>query len=189
MEINLIKQFINYIESEEVDNIYTLTLDDDNNEIILNQDKYIILSFEDAKRILKSKLQLDIKNQDYNLLSEVIDLPKYIDENKLFDFILNNYNYLEDLNLEDEIKKGYSLASAIHTFINDNSPENIVFSYLYGTSVYNECLVINDDDIDDIIESYLDVLMYNYKYNYDKDSNYYYYCKLQSCFVLIKIEC
>ena len=84
MEINLIKQFINYIESEEVDNIYTLTLDDD---IILNQDKYIILSFEDAKRILKSKLQLDIKNQDYNLLSEVIDLPKYIDENKLFDFI------------------------------------------------------------------------------------------------------
>ena len=43
MEINLIKQFINYIESEEVDNIYTLTLDDDNNEIILNQDKYIIL--------------------------------------------------------------------------------------------------------------------------------------------------
>ena len=43
MEINLIKQFINYIESEEVDNIYTLTLDNDNNEIILNQDKYIIL--------------------------------------------------------------------------------------------------------------------------------------------------
>ena len=55
MEINLIKQFINYIESEEVDNIYTLTLDDDNNEIILNQDKYIILSFEDAKRILKGR--------------------------------------------------------------------------------------------------------------------------------------
>ena len=129
MEINLIKQFINYIESEEVDNIYTLTLDDDNNEIILNQDKYIILSFEDAKRILKSKLQLDIKNQDYNLLSEVIDLPKYIDENKLFDFILNNYDYLDDLNFEYEFKKGYSLASAIHTFINDNSPENIVFSY------------------------------------------------------------
>ena len=117
MEINLIKQFINYIESEEVDNIYTLTLDDDNNEIILNQDKYIILSFEDAKRILKSKLQLDIKNQDYNLLSEVIDLPKYIDENKLFDFILNNYDYLDDLNFEYEFKKGYSLASAIHSLI------------------------------------------------------------------------
>ena len=186
MEINLIKQFINYIESEEVDNIYTLTLDDDNNEIILNQDKYIILSFEDAKRILKSKLQLDIKNQDYNLLSEVIDLPKYIDENKLFDFILNNYDYLDDLNFEYEFKKGYSLASAIHTFINDNSPENIVFSYLYGTSVYNECLVINDDDIDDIIESNLDTFMYNYKYNYDEYSNYSYYCKLQDCFILIK---
>ena len=71
MEINLIKQFINYIESEEVDNIYTLTLDDDNNEIILNQDKYIILSFEDAKRILKSKLQLDIKNKEYNIISEI----------------------------------------------------------------------------------------------------------------------
>ena len=186
MEINLIKQFINYIESEEVDNIYTLTLDDDNNEIILNQDKYIILSFKDAIEILKSKLQSDIKNQDYNLLSEVIDLPKYIDENKLFDFILNNYDYLDDLNFEYEFKKGYSLASAIHTFINDNSPENIVFSYLYGTSVYNECLVINDDDIDDIIESNLDTFMYNYKYNYDEYSNYSYYCKLQDCFILIK---
>ena len=74
MEINLIKQFINYIESEEVDNIYTLTLDDDNNEIILNQNEYAILSFKDAIEILKSKLQSDIKNQDYNLLSEVICL-------------------------------------------------------------------------------------------------------------------
>lgn len=189
MEINLIKQFINYIESEEVDNIYTLTLDDDNNEIILNQDKYIILSFEDAKRILKSKLQLDIKNQDYNLLSEVIDLLKYIDENKLFDFILNNYDYLDDLNFEYEFKKGYSLASAIHSLIKNYSIKDIIFDYLYGTSVYNECLVINDNDINNIIESHLDALMYNYKYNYDKDSNYYYYCKLQSCFVLIKIEC
>ena len=186
MEINLIKQFINYIESEEVDNIYTLTLDDDNNEIILNQNEYAILSFKDAIEILKSKLQSDIKNQDYNLLSEVIDLPKYIDENKLFDFILNNYDYLDDLNFEYEFKKGYSLASAIHTFINDNSPENIVFSYLYGTSVYNECLVINDEDIDDIIESNLDTFMYNYKYNYDEYSNYSYYCKLQDCFILIK---
>ena len=186
MEINLIKQFINYIESEEVDNIYTLTLDDDNNEIILNQDKYIILSFEDAKRILKSKLQLDIKNQDYNLLSEVIDLPKYIDENKLFDFILNNYDYLDDLNFEYEFKKGYSLASAIHSLIKNYSIKDIIFDYLYGTSVYNECLVINDDDIDDIIESNLDTFMYNYKYNYDEYSNYSYYCKLQDCFILIK---
>ena len=186
MEIKLIKQFINYIEDNKIDNIYTLTLDDDNNEIILNQNEYAILSFEDAKEILKYKLQSDIKNQDYNLLSEVINLPDYIDENKLFDFILNNYNYLEDLNLEDEIKKGYSLASAIHTLINNNSLENIVFNYLYGTSVYNECLVINNNDINNIIESHLDVLMYNYKYNYDEYSNYSYYCKLQDCFILIK---
>ena len=186
MEIKLIKEFINYMEENKTDNIYALTLDDDNNEIILNQDKYIILSFEDAKRILKSKLQLDIKNQDYNLLSEVICLSDYIDENKLFDFILNNYNYLEDLNLEDEIKKGYSLASAIHSLIKNYSIKDIIFDYLYGTSVYNECLVINDDDIDDIIESNLDTLMYNYKYNYDKYSNYSYYCKLQDCFILIK---
>ena len=52
MEINLIKQFINYIESEEVDNIYTLTLDDDNNEIILNQNEYAILSFAPYNRYL-----------------------------------------------------------------------------------------------------------------------------------------
>ena len=189
MEIKLIKEFINYMEENKTDNIYALTLDDDNNEIILNQNEYAILSFKDAIEILKSKLQSDIKNQDYNLLSEVICLSDYIDENKLFDFILNKYNYLEDLNLEDEIKKGYSLASAIHSLIKNYSIKDIIFDYLYGTSVYNECLVINDNDINNIIESHLDALMYNYKYNYDKDSNYYYYCKLQSCFVLIKIEC
>ena len=186
MEIKLIKEFINYMEENKTDNIYALTLDDDNNEIILNQNEYAILSFKDAIEILKSKLQSDIKNQDYNLLSEVICLSDYIDENKLFDFILNNYNYLEDLNLEDEIKKGYSLASAIHSLIKNYSIKDIIFDYLYGTSVYNECLVINDDDIDDIIESNLDTFMYNYKYNYDEYSNYSYYCKLQDCFILIK---
>ena len=188
MEIKLIKEFINYMEENKTDNIYALTLDDDNNEIILNQNEYAILSFKDAIEILKSKLQSDIKNQDYNLLSEVICLSDYIDENKLFDFILNNYNYLEDLNLEDEIKKGYSLASAIHTFINDNSPENIVFSYLYGTSVYNECLVINDDDIDDIIENYKQELLEYYKNDTYEYYNFSIICNLESCFVLVKNE-
>ena len=186
MEIKLIKEFINYMEENKTDNIYALTLDDDNNEIILNQNEYAILSFKDAIEILKSKLQSDIKNQDYNLLSEVICLSDYIDENKLFDFILNNYDYLDDLNFEYEFKKGYSLASAIHSLIKNYSIKDIIFDYLYGTSVYNECLVINDNDINNIIESHLDTLMYNYKYNYDEYSNYYYYCKLQSCFVLIK---
>ena len=98
-------------------------------------------------------------------------------------------NILNRYELEYEFKKGYSLASAIHSLIKNYSIKDIIFDYLYGTSVYNECLVINDNDINNIIESHLDALMYNYKYNYDKDSNYYYYCKLQSCFVLIKIEC
>ena len=161
MEIKLIKEFINYMEENKTDNIYALTLDDDNNEIILNQNEYAILSFKDAIEILKSKLQSDIKNQDYNLLSEVICLSDYIDENKLFDFILNNYDYLDDLNFEYEFKKGYSLASAIHSLIKNYSIKDIICDYLYGTSVYNECLVINDDDIDDIIESNLDTFMYN----------------------------
>ena len=185
MDAKLFRNFIDYMDDEEISDVDTLILDNANNTINLNGEKYKLLSFKDAEQLLQDKIKSDVEDNNYDFLKEIDCLEECVDPDKLFNYILNNYNDLE-LNLEEEDTEGKDLKELINAFLIDTSIKDIINDYLNINSIYYNCITLEDDDIDDIIESYLDVLMYNYKYNYDEYSNYSYYCKLQDCFILIK---
>ena len=84
------------MEENKTDNIYALTLDDDNNEIILNQNEYAILSFKDAIEIFDNEdyeyysgvnsltdLAYELIDQIGGIKDAVSDPENYIDEEAL----------------------------------------------------------------------------------------------------------
>ena len=187
MNIELFKDFIDYLYNEEI--IYAidnLSIDADNT-INLNKKKYKLLSLKDVKQLLQDKIKSDVEDNNYDFLKEIDCLEEYVDPDKLFNYILNNYDDLE-LDFEEEDTEEKDLKKLIDTFLINNSIEDIINNYLNINSVYYNCITLENDDIDDIIENYKQELLEYYENDIYKYHNFSIFCDLESCFVLVKDE-
>lgn len=187
MDAKLFRDFIDYMDDEEISDVDTLILDNANNTINLNGEKYKLLSFKDAEQLLQDKIKSDIEDNNYDFLKEINCLEACVDPDKLFNYILNNYNDLE-LNLEEEDTEGKDLKELINAFLIDTSIKDIINDYLNINSIYYNCITLEDDDIDDIIENYKQELLEYYKNDTYEYYNFSIFCELESCFVLVKDE-
>ena len=72
MDIELFRDFIDYLDNKEI--IYTIDnlLIDADNIINLNKKKYKLLSFSSIQEILEDKIKFDIKNNNFNFLKQKI---------------------------------------------------------------------------------------------------------------------
>ncbi len=187
MDIELFRDFIDYLDNEEI--IYAidnLSIDTDNT-INLNNKKYKLLSFKDVKQLLQDKIKSDVEDNNYDFLKEINCLEACVDSDKLFNYILNNYNDLE-LDLEEEDTEEKDLKKLINDFLIDTSIEDIINNYLNINSVYYNCITLENDDIDDIIENYKQELLEYYENDIYEYHNFSIFCDLESCFVLVKDE-
>ena len=93
MDIELFRDFIDYLDNKKI--IYAidnLSIDTDNT-INLNRKKYKLLSFSNIQEILENKIKFDIKNNNFNFLKQTIPYTVYyIDKDKLINYILENIN-------------------------------------------------------------------------------------------------
>ena len=185
MDAKLFRNFIDYMDDEEISDVDTLILDNANNTINLNGEKYKLLSFKDAEQLLQDKIKSDVEDNNYDFLKEIDCLEECVDPDKLFNYILNNYNDLE-LNLEEEDTEGKDLKELINAFLIDTSIKDIINDYLNINSIYYNCITLEDDDIDDIIENYKQELLEYYKNDTYEYYNFSIICNLESCFVLVK---
>ena len=187
MDAKLFRNFIDYMDDEEISDVDTLILDNANNTINLNGEKYKLLSFKDAEQLLQDKIKSDVEDNNYDFLKEIDCLEECVDPDKLFNYILNNYNDLE-LNLEEEDTEGKDLKELINAFLIDTSIKDIINDYLNINSIYYNCITLEDDDIDDIIENYKQELLEYYKNDTYEYYNFSIICDLESCFVFVKNE-
>ena len=160
MKFSHLVEFTNFIleklDIERVSDIKNISLDYENNILTINETEYKIIALEDVEALLINKIKEDIKSYDfeyYIFLDELIYLVDYIDKNKLINYILENFDDIkEDLKIKG-LKEKLSKES-IKYFIDNINLDDLIFEYLDTCDVIANCIFIDNDDIDNIIDEY-----------------------------------
>ena len=184
MDIELFRDFIDYLDNKEI--IYTidnLSIDADNT-INLNRKKYKLLSFSNIQEILENKIKSDIKNNNFNFLKQTIPYTVYyIDKDKLINYILENIN---DFDIFYEKDKNYQ---TIKKFVENIKIHEIVYNYLdLDSDTICSLVTLNDEDILSIIRDFQYELLEYYKKQINKLSDYSYLGETDLCFIFVKDE-
>ena len=148
MKFSHLVEFTNFIleklDIERVSDIKNISLDYENNILTINETEYKIIALEDVEALLINKIKEDIKSYDfeyYIFLDELIYLADYIDKDKLYNYILENF---------DDIKEDLKIKG----FKENINLDDLIFEYLDTCDVIANCIFIDNDDIDNIIDEY-----------------------------------
>ena len=160
MKFSHLVEFTNFIleklDIEKVSDIKNISLDYENNILIINETKYKIVALEDVESLLINKIKEDIKSHDfeyYIFLDGLIYLVDYIDKDKLYNYILENFDDIKE-NLEIKGFKEKLSKESIKYFIDNTNLDDLIFKYLDASNVIANCISIDNDDIDNIIDEY-----------------------------------
>ena len=160
MKFSHLVEFTNFIleklDIEKVSDIKNISLDYENNILIINETKYKIVALEDVESLLINKIKEDIKSHDfeyYIFLDGLIYLVDYIDKDKLYNYILENFDDIKE-NLEIKGFKEKLSKESIKYFIDNINLDDLIFKYLDASDVIANCISIDNDDIDNIIDEY-----------------------------------